>query len=62
MNREDWRAFDRWLDTASVEELHVRQGKLETLLEKLRDPDVRRDAYRMQREVEREILSRLSRP
>jgi len=62
MNREDWKGFYCWLDTASLAELNTRKGNIEDLLETLRDPDVRGEARRMCRKIEEEILLRLFRP
>jgi len=62
LNREDWKGFYGWLDTASLAELNIRKGNIEDLLETLRDPDVRGEARRMCRKIEEEILLRLFRP
>lgn len=59
MNREDWRGFYRWLDTASLEELREKLRKIEALLAALKDRFVRADALKMRREIEAEILGRV---
>lgn len=56
MNREDWKAFYRWLDTASLAELQARHDTLNELIPKLRDQEVRTNAARMRKEIEGLIL------
>jgi len=62
MTREEWKVFYRWLETASDSDLRRILDKIEGVLSLLKDRDVRSDALRMQREIEAEILSRISRP
>lgn len=59
MNREDWRGFYRWLETASLEELREKLKKIEAILPLLKDRVVYADALKMRREIEAEILARI---
>ncbi|HRE08990.1 MAG TPA: hypothetical protein PKX00_25450 [Opitutaceae bacterium] len=59
MNREDWRGFYRWLETASVEELREKLQKIEAILAVLKDRSVRADALKMRRMIEADILDRV---
>ena len=62
MNRQDWRDFYRWLETASLPELRATLEKIEATLPFLKDREVRGEALRMRRAMEAEILERASRP
>ncbi|MFO1431277.1 MAG: hypothetical protein U1F76_14230 [Candidatus Competibacteraceae bacterium] len=59
MDRHEWKSFFTWLDTASREELRERHTRLETILEQLRDADVRRDAKRMRHHLEQRLMELL---
>ncbi len=62
MSREEWKGFQRWLETASRSELRVTLDNIEGVLAVLKDRSVRADALRMRRDIEAEILSQFSRP
>ncbi len=46
MNRENWKNFYRWLDTANRAELNARHEELSDLIRTLRDREVRANAVR----------------
>lgn len=58
MNQQEWRDFQKWLDTASLEQLRSAQEKIEALLPQLRSIDVRREARQRLTYIEKEILLR----
>jgi PAS domain-containing protein len=62
MDRHEWKSFFTWLETASVEELRERHARLETVLEQLRDADIRRDGKRMRRYLEQRLMELLDEP
>ena len=55
LDRSFLKSYLAWLDSASPEELGARHADAMTMLEQLRDPDVRRDARYLLRLLEAEI-------
>ena len=56
MEREEWKSFFCWLDTANCDELRARHKKLLDLLEILQDRGVRGDARRMLKFIEQSLV------
>ena len=59
MEKDAWKAFLQWLESASDEELVEKSKRIEALLDKLSDQDVIHHASRMIREIDRELLGRI---
>jgi hypothetical protein len=60
MNKDFFKSFLAWLDSASDQELDQRQRQIQELLEdRIRSRDTRRDAEFMIRKIEEERLARL---
>lgn len=59
MDKDFWKAFLRFLDQASPEELNEKIADIESLLETTRSEDVISDAKRMIRLMEQELFGRL---
>lgn len=63
VDRDEWKRFNQWLENASHELLRDRHDSLTEMLEnRLRDVDVRTDAKKMRRKIERRILDLLDDP
>lgn len=58
LEKDFLRSYFRWTEVASEEELLGKQAKLSELLEKIRDPEVRRDTNYLLRLIAQELLSR----
>lgn len=58
MDHEEVKAFWRWLEEASETELLEKKERINQLLDKLHDRDVKRDARMMIRAIDAEILAR----
>jgi hypothetical protein len=59
MSKEAWRAFLRWLDQASDEELARKAIECLALQQQLTDPDLVREMPRVIRMIEEEQVARL---
>jgi hypothetical protein len=60
MDKQEWKSFFAWLDSASLKELRERHQKLIELLKLLQDPAVRSDAKRMLRHIEQQWIDGLN--
>jgi hypothetical protein len=60
MDKEDWKAFFRWLDQAMSEEMRQKKDKIVALCGEIRSADVKSDARRMIRLIDQELLARES--
>lgn len=58
MDHAEWQSFRGWLRTASRKELELTRLRLLTLLDRLQDADVRRDARRMAVHIDKEMAAR----
>lgn len=58
MNKDDWKAFLYWLETASDKELETKILKIEARLLSFSDEGVRGDAQRMIKAISNEIDAR----
>jgi hypothetical protein len=58
MDKEEWRAFVRWLDQSGVEELRTRRARLTEFRKDLTDRDFKSEVGRMIRLIEHELLTR----
>jgi hypothetical protein len=58
MNKDDWKAFLCWLETASDEELERRLLAVANLAETFREEGARADARKMQRRISLELEAR----
>ena len=59
MSKDAWRAFLRWLDQTSVNELEVKHQEALALLDRLTDRELKTELRRMVRLMEEERLIRL---
>lgn len=59
MDKDFWKAFLRFLDQASPEELIAKIADVEALLQNTRSTEVKSDAKRMIRLMEQELFDRL---
>lgn len=59
MDKDFWKAFLRFLDQASPEELIEKIADVEALLQNTRSTEVKSDAKRMIRLMEQELFDRL---
>ena len=59
MSKDAWRAFFRWLDQASVDELELKHQEALALLDRLTDRELKTELRRMVRLMEEERLIRL---
>lgn len=58
MNQELWKSLFRWLETASLDEIALRQSRLREILARISDRGLRSDIRRMRRLLEQEVQAR----
>lgn len=58
MDKEFWKSFLGFLDSASEEEINARLEETQTFLKNARSPEVRGDAKRMIQFMEQELFAR----
>jgi len=60
MNKDDWKGFLSWLDTATDKDLERKQLVLSAMAETFREEGSRADAKKMLRQITLEIEARRS--
>jgi hypothetical protein len=60
VNKEDWKAFLRWLETASDKELETKLLKIDAWSASFRDEGAKADARKMVLEINVELDARRS--
>jgi hypothetical protein len=58
MNKDFWKTLYAWLETASLEEIRVKQQTVRQLLAESRDRDLKADIRRILRFMDEEMVAR----